>query len=70
MGAESDQEIIQLVGTESNFVASLNPSFQECAEYNIHTREKALEWIGNRIRMSQRPFGAKKMSKVNKNNDL
>jgi DNA-directed RNA polymerase beta subunit len=50
MGIISDQEIIQLIGTE--YSSLLAASLQEAAEHSINTELKALEFIGNRIRES------------------
>lgn len=46
MGAESDQEIIQLVGEEETFAALLVPTIQDCKQKGIFTQGQALDYLG------------------------
>lgn len=46
MGAESDQEVIQLVGEEAGYAALLMPTIQECKALGIFTQQQALEYLG------------------------
>lgn len=45
MGIESDQEIVQLVGTDPNSIATISASFEECVQHNVYNTRKALECI-------------------------
>jgi DNA-directed RNA polymerase III subunit RPC2 len=54
MGVETDQEIMQLVGSEDMFVDGLAASFEECAKYHIYTQLQALDWIGGKIKVFQK----------------
>ena len=51
MGVESDQEIVQLVG--SDLLDLLLPSLEECVALKIFTRQQALEHLGLKIRSSR-----------------
>mmetsp|Transcript_14568 Transcript_14568/g.59113 ORF Transcript_14568/g.59113 Transcript_14568/m.59113 type:complete len:293 (+) Transcript_14568:444-1322(+) len=48
MGMESDQEIMQLVGSESEFVEAFTRSLEEAATLKILTQEAALAYVGAR----------------------
>ncbi|CAE7902219.1 POLR3B [Symbiodinium sp. KB8] len=50
MGVTSDQEIVQLVGSEPELQDALAPSLEETLELGILTQAQALEYIGARIR--------------------
>ena len=67
MGFETDQEIIQLVGSEETFVDVLTPSLEECNAANIFTQIQALDYIGGKIRVFKRPAWAAKRPKVQQN---
>ncbi|CAA7057341.1 unnamed protein product [Microthlaspi erraticum] len=45
MGMESDQEIVQMVGRDPRFSASLLPSIEECISEGVHTRQQALDYL-------------------------
>lgn len=49
MKIESDQEIVQLVGSEKLFVDEIFLSLQDCRERKIFTSEQALAWLGSKI---------------------
>ena len=53
MGAESDQEIIQLVGEEETFAALLVPTIQDCKQKGIFTQGQALDYLGERLGMDR-----------------
>ena len=42
MGILSDQEIVQMVGTDDRVMTSFSPSLEECHRANIHTQLQAL----------------------------
>lgn len=55
MGVESDQEIVQLVGTIAGHPGAFAPSLEEPVRENIYTQNQALKFIGAKIRQNQRP---------------
>jgi hypothetical protein len=46
MGVESDQEIVQMIGTEEHVVANFSPSLEECQKAEIFTQTQVLTWLG------------------------
>lgn len=38
MGVESDQEIVQMIGTEEHVMAAFGPSLEECQKAQIFTQ--------------------------------
>ena len=50
MGLESDQEIVQLVGSEPEIVDLFSGSLEEPYYLGIYSREQALAHIGNKVR--------------------
>ncbi|XP_065174728.1 DNA-directed RNA polymerase III subunit RPC2-like isoform X2 [Sycon ciliatum] len=58
MGMESDQEIVQMIGTEEDLMAGFAPSLEEAATKQIFTSQQALEYMGSLIR--QRAWGAQR----------
>lgn len=38
MGVESDQEIVQMIGTEEHVMSSFSPSLEECQKAQIFTQ--------------------------------
>jgi DNA-directed RNA polymerase III subunit RPC2 len=38
MGIESDQEIVQMIGTEEKFLAALAPCIEECHRAGVSTQ--------------------------------
>ena len=46
MGAESDQEIIQLVGEDETLAMLLVPTIQDCKQKGIFTQGQALDYLG------------------------
>lgn len=45
MGVESDQEIVQMIGTEEHVMASFAPSLEECQKAQIFTQTQVSEFI-------------------------
>lgn len=59
MGIETDQEIVQLCGTESQFVDGMAPTIHECVQEGIHTEMQALLFIGKKAKTFKGPaFGS------------
>eukprot|EP00871_Galdieria_phlegrea_P004629 jgi/Galph1/5167/GphlegSOOS_G3882.1 len=56
MEVESDQEIVQLIGSEPVFAESLLPCIEECFSKQIFNRSQALLYIGRRVKMSSKSF--------------
>jgi DNA-directed RNA polymerase III subunit RPC2 len=55
MGIESDQEIIQLIGSEIGAQSAFSPSLEDPVIERIYTQRQALKFIGAKIRANQRP---------------
>lgn len=51
MGMETDQEIVQLVGSEAMYLDGIAPSLHEASQNSVFTQEQALEWIGSRVKV-------------------
>ncbi|KAG8579675.1 hypothetical protein GDO81_011000 [Engystomops pustulosus] len=71
MGVESDQEIVQMIGTEEHLMAAFGPSLEECQKAQIFTQMQALKYIGNKVRR-QRMWGGggPKKSRVDEAREL
>ncbi|KAF0983447.1 hypothetical protein FDP41_010512 [Naegleria fowleri] len=52
MGVESDQEIIQLVGSDRKYVDALGPSFEECIREGVFSADQAVEWMSRYLKPS------------------
>ncbi|KAG2301822.1 hypothetical protein Bca52824_030473 [Brassica carinata] len=52
MGMESDQEIVQMVGRDPRFSASLLPSMEECISEGVNTRQQALDYLEAKVKKS------------------
>lgn len=50
MGIETDQEIVQLIGTEPRFLDGMAPTLEECAQENINTATQALLYMGKKAK--------------------
>jgi DNA-directed RNA polymerase III subunit RPC2 len=57
MGVESDEEVLQLVGTEGPFAARLTPTLQHCKEEGVYTRQQALDYLASKVKGGGRPPG-------------
>lgn len=52
MGVITDQEIVQMVGSEEDVLAAIAPSIEECANLRIFTQHQALQFVGSKVRRS------------------
>ncbi|KAF1961503.1 DNA-directed rna polymeras-like protein III subunit [Byssothecium circinans] len=60
LGLHSDKEIMAIVaGDDSAYQDDFSINFEACTKEQggLHTQEKALEYIGHRVRLSRRPAG-------------
>ena len=69
MGIVSDQEIVQLVGTEEDFMKKLDPSLAECHAQGIFGQNQALKYLNNK-RKQKRYGSIVKMSILDEVKDL
>lgn len=44
MGIVSDQEIVQMIGTDDRVMTSFAPSLEECVRASIFTQQQALRY--------------------------
>ena len=44
MGIESDQEAVQMIGTEERILAAIAPCLEESIKATIHTQKQVLQW--------------------------
>ncbi|KAI9883847.1 MAG: DNA-directed RNA polymerase III subunit [Watsoniomyces obsoletus] len=59
LGVQSDQEIMLLVaGNDRDYQTLFTINFEEATKYDVFSQHQALEYIGARIRIMRRPFGA------------
>jgi acetate kinase len=63
MGVETDQEILQLVGTETLIENGLVASLQECSSLGINSCYQALDYIGSRVVASKRQYSTTEVLK-------
>eukprot|EP01132_Coremiostelium_polycephalum_P001511 gene1511-1903_t len=70
MGVETDQEVAQLVGSDELFLDAIAPSLEECSKCGVHTTAQALEYLGNRIKVLRKPWGAAKKTKSEEARDI
>lgn len=60
LGVRSDKEILLMVaGEDSAYQDNFAVNFEACGREGIHTQEKALEYIGHRVRLSKKPMGSR-----------
>eukprot|EP00906_Rhabdomonas_costata_P033239 RCo046839 len=52
MGVESDQELVQMVGTETAFQPSLYACVHACHKHGVFTQAQGLEFFGNKMKPS------------------
>jgi DNA-directed RNA polymerase III subunit RPC2 len=52
MGLETDQEIVQLVGSEPMYSDGLAPSLNEAAMIGVRTQQQALEWLSHKLNIT------------------
>ena len=60
MGVVSDQEIMQMVGTEDKVMTKFAASLEECHRLRIFTQEQALKHIASKMRQKRFFSGARK----------
>lgn len=53
MGVETDQEVVQLVGSEPYYADMMSSSLEECCSLQVFTQTQALEYIGHRVKQRQ-----------------
>ena len=53
MGVITDQEIVQLVGSEDDVLSAFAPALEECASLKVFTQTQALEFLGSKIRINR-----------------
>jgi hypothetical protein len=49
MGIESDQEVVELIGTDFQMIDAITASFEECATNSVFSRTQALECMNSYI---------------------
>lgn len=52
MGVTTDQEIVQMVGSEEDILSAFAPSIEECANLHVYTQRQALLYVGSKVRKS------------------
>ncbi|CAD6187826.1 unnamed protein product [Caenorhabditis auriculariae] len=58
MGIESDFDIISTIGHEEKYVSAFAQTFEECLQAGIHTRQQALSYLTNKVKVRKfTPFG-------------
>ncbi|KAF4746112.1 DNA-directed RNA polymerase III subunit RPC2, partial [Perkinsus olseni] len=55
MGMESDQEIVQMVGTEKCHVDGMILSLQDAHATGVFSQQQALEYLGNKLKIRSQP---------------
>ena len=60
MGVVSDQEIMQMVGTEDKVMTKFAASLEECHRLRIFTQEQALKHIASKMRQKRFFSGPRK----------
>lgn len=50
MGICSDQEIIQLIGTDDNILKKMAPCIMDCHNLKVFTQQQALAYIGQKCK--------------------
>ncbi|XP_012254672.2 DNA-directed RNA polymerase III subunit RPC2 [Athalia rosae] len=68
MGIVSDQEIMQLIGTEEEFMRRFSASLEECHILNVFTQEQALRYLSNKRK--QKRFPVSKLSVLDELKDI
>jgi DNA-directed RNA polymerase III subunit RPC2 len=56
LGAESDADIVAMVGCEPMFESGMAASLEEAATLRVYTQSQAWEWIGHHIRSIRTSF--------------
>ena len=53
MGVTSDQEIVQMVGTDDNIMTSFSASLEECHKATVFTQSQALKYISTKMKVKR-----------------
>ncbi|ODM89001.1 DNA-directed RNA polymerase III subunit RPC2 [Orchesella cincta] len=53
MGIESDEEMVQLIGTEDWAISMFIPSIEECHNLKIFTQHQAIKYLGIKLRLKR-----------------
>ncbi|XP_066991105.1 DNA-directed RNA polymerase III subunit RPC2 isoform X2 [Anabrus simplex] len=69
MGITSEQEIVQMVGTEPLIMQKFAPSLEECHKANVFTQTQALRYLGSKTKQ-KRFFSGPKKTPVDEARDL
>jgi len=69
MGVVSDQEIVQMVGTEDKVMTMFAASLEECHRLGVFTQEQALKHLASKMRQ-KKFFGGPKKSPVDDARDM
>jgi len=69
MGVVSDQEIVQMVGTEDKVMTSFAASLEECHRLGVFTQEQALRHLASKMRQ-KKFFGGPKKSPIEDARDM
>ncbi|XP_049793782.1 DNA-directed RNA polymerase III subunit RPC2 [Schistocerca nitens] len=70
MGVESDQEIVQMIGTEERMMQRIAPSLEECHKANVFTQTQALRYIGGKLKQKRFFSPAPKKTPIDEARDL
>ena len=63
MGIESDQEIVQMIGSEDQILSAVAPCLEECHKAQVFTQTQALRYLGSKVRQ-RRMWGGPRKSKM------
>ncbi|XP_043266534.1 DNA-directed RNA polymerase III subunit RPC2 [Venturia canescens] len=69
MGIVSDQEIVQLIGTEEDYMKKFSPSLEECHTLSVFAQNQALKYLSNK-RKQKRFASVIKSSVIDEVKDL
>ncbi|XP_013391802.1 DNA-directed RNA polymerase III subunit RPC2 [Lingula anatina] len=70
MGVQSDQEIVQIIGSEEEVLAAIAPCLEECHRAQVFTQNQALKYIGNKLRQRRLMWGSAKKTKLEEAREL
>ncbi|CAK8685075.1 unnamed protein product [Clavelina lepadiformis] len=69
MAVESDQSIMQLIGTEENVMSLFASSIEHCHKLEIFTQLQASRYIGSKIRRQRGSWGSVRRSRTDEARD-
>ncbi|PSN44875.1 DNA-directed RNA polymerase III subunit RPC2 [Blattella germanica] len=70
MGVISDQEIVQMIGTEEHIMQRFTPSLEECCKANVYTQNQALRYVGSKTKQKRFFVPGAKKSPVDEARDI